>query len=150
MLLGVHYATDVWAGCFLTLLTISLSNWYVEKTYNEIYEFLIKYLEITKYLNIKNKIYMENVPEINKKEILEKILGDIKKKEQNPKFIEFLRNVKKLKNNSALNNNMRRSTVRISDCSENITEASGDRKVPYFQANFEREMNNIEAKLSKK
>ena len=53
-------------------------------------------------------------------------------------------------NNSALNNNMRRSTVRISDCSENITEASGDRKVPYFQANFEREMNNIEAKLSKK
>ena len=34
MLLGVHYATDVWAGCFLTLLTISLTNWYVEKTYN--------------------------------------------------------------------------------------------------------------------
>ena len=53
-------------------------------------------------------------------------------------------------NNSVLNNNIRRSTVRVSDCSENITEASGDRKVPYFQANFEREMNNIEAKLSKK
>ncbi len=35
MLLGVHYATDVWAGCFLTLLTISLTNWYVEKTYKE-------------------------------------------------------------------------------------------------------------------
>ncbi len=33
MLLGVHYATDVWAGCFLTLFTISLTNWYVEKTY---------------------------------------------------------------------------------------------------------------------
>lgn len=35
MLLGVHYATDVWAGCFLTLLTISLSNWYVERTYSK-------------------------------------------------------------------------------------------------------------------
>ena len=33
MLLGVHYATDVWAGCFLTLFTISFTNWYVEKTY---------------------------------------------------------------------------------------------------------------------
>ena len=35
LLLGVHYATDVWAGCFLTLFTISLTNWYVEKTYKE-------------------------------------------------------------------------------------------------------------------
>lgn len=35
MLLGVHYATDVWAGAFLTLFTISLSNWYVEKVYRE-------------------------------------------------------------------------------------------------------------------
>ena len=35
MLLGVHYATDVWAGAFLTLFTISLSNWYVEKVYKE-------------------------------------------------------------------------------------------------------------------
>ncbi len=35
MLLGVHYATDVWAGAFLTIFTISLSNWYVEKVYKE-------------------------------------------------------------------------------------------------------------------
>ena len=53
-------------------------------------------------------------------------------------------------NNSLMNNNMRRSTVRISDCSENITEASGDRKVPYFQANFEREINHIETRFSQK
>ncbi|SDB24783.1 PAP2 superfamily protein [Pseudobutyrivibrio sp. YE44] len=33
IILGVHYATDVWAGCFLTLLTLSLSSWYVEKRY---------------------------------------------------------------------------------------------------------------------
>ena len=53
-------------------------------------------------------------------------------------------------NNSLMNNNIRRSTVRISDCSENITEASGDRKVPYFQANFEREINHIETRFSQK
>jgi hypothetical protein len=75
----------------------------VEKTYNEIYEFLIKYLEITKYLEIKDKININNISEINKKEILERILGDIKKKDTNPKFIEFLRNVRRLKNDSTLN-----------------------------------------------
>ena len=33
MFLGMHYATDVWAGCFLTLFTISFSIIYVDKTY---------------------------------------------------------------------------------------------------------------------
>lgn len=33
MLMGVHYATDVWAGCFLTLFTLSFSSWFVEKKY---------------------------------------------------------------------------------------------------------------------
>ena len=75
----------------------------VEKTYNEIYEFLMKYLEITKFTDIKNKINMGNISEINKKEILERILRDIKKKEQNTKFIEFLRNVRRLKNDSTIN-----------------------------------------------
>ena len=75
----------------------------IEKTYNEIYDFLMKYLEITKFLDIKNKIEINEITEINKKEILERILGDIKKKEQNPKFIEFLRNIRRLKNDSTIN-----------------------------------------------
>lgn len=33
MFLGAHYATDVWAGAFLTLTTISLMNQYVERSY---------------------------------------------------------------------------------------------------------------------
>ena len=33
MFLGAHYATDVWAGAFLTLITISLMNQYVERSY---------------------------------------------------------------------------------------------------------------------
>ena len=52
-------------------------------------------------------------------------------------------------NNSVGNNNLRRSTIRISDCSENITEASGERKVPLFQANFDSEIHNIEVKPMK-
>ena len=49
-------------------------------------------------------------------------------------------------NNSEIENNMRRSTVRISDCSENITEATRDRKVPFFQTNFDAEAHNIEVR----
>ena len=33
MFLGAHYATDVWAGCFLTLGTISAAHWFVDSTY---------------------------------------------------------------------------------------------------------------------
>lgn len=33
MFLGAHYATDVWAGAFLTLFTISVLNQYVERSY---------------------------------------------------------------------------------------------------------------------
>ena len=87
----------------------------VEKTYNEIYEFLIKYLEITKYLDIRNKININNISEINKKEILERILGDIKKKDSNPKFIEFLRNVRRLKNDSTINNQNHTEDVEMKD-----------------------------------
>ena len=74
----------------------------VEKTYNEIYQFLMKYVEITKFIDIKSKININNITEVNKKEILERILGDIKKKETNPKFIEYLRNIRRLKNDSTL------------------------------------------------
>ena len=50
-------------------------------------------------------------------------------------------------NNSVMNNNnIRRSTVRISDCSEKITEVSAERKVPYFEANFESDIHNIDVK----
>ena len=76
----------------------------VENTYNEIYSFLIKYLEITKFTDIRNKININDITEVNKKEILERILGDIKKKETNTKFIEYLRNIRRLKNDSTINN----------------------------------------------
>ena len=67
----------------------------VDKTYNEIYEFLTKYLEITKFADIRTKLTNNIFTEINKKEILEKILNDIKKKETKPTFIEFLKHIRK-------------------------------------------------------
>ena len=38
------------------------------------------------------------------------------------------------------------NSVRVSDCSENITNISIERKIPKFKTNFETEMNNIEVK----
>ena len=49
-------------------------------------------------------------------------------------------------NNTGEGNIVRRSTVRVSDCSENITDASGERKVPYFKVNLETEAHNIEVR----
>ena len=43
-------------------------------------------------------------------------------------------------------NNIRRGTVKISECSENITDASGDRKDSFFRSNYESEIHNIKIK----
>ena len=42
--------------------------------------------------------------------------------------------------------NMRRSSIRISDCSENITDVSGEKKEQFFQSNFESEIHNMKLK----
>ena len=42
--------------------------------------------------------------------------------------------------------NMRRSSIRISDCSENITEASGEKREQFFQSNFENGIHNMKLK----
>ena len=43
-------------------------------------------------------------------------------------------------------NNMRRSSIRISDCSDNITDASGEKRDQIFQSNFESEIHNMKLK----
>lgn len=42
-------------------------------------------------------------------------------------------------------NDIRRS-IKISECSENITDVSGDRKDSFFQSNYESEIHNIKMK----
>ena len=89
----------------------------------------------------------------NKKSISYIQSGDIKIDLTDEKFLKRKKNKNNINekerysnsaNNSDIENNIRRSTVRVSDCSENITDASGERKVPYFQTNFDVESNNIE------
>ena len=52
----------------------------IEKTYKEIYDFLLKYLDVTEFEDIKNKINSENISVVDKKKILDKLLSNIKKK----------------------------------------------------------------------
>ena len=121
----------------------------VEKTYNEIYQFLIKYLEITKFLDIKNKLNMNNISEINKKEILERILGDIKRKDSNPKFIEYLRNVRKLKNDSTVNSQNQNQSQKQSQSQLEDVEMKEVLKTAKKEKNKEKEGKIIGSLLDK-
>ena len=82
--------------------------------------------------NDKNSIKSFDINlEINEEKILKKKI--VKNIDMNERYIQSM-------------NNMRRSSIRISDCSENITDASGDRKDQYFQSNIESEIHNIKLK----
>ena len=113
----------------------------VEKTYNEIYLYLTKYLEITKFIDIKNKININNFSEVNKKEILEKILGDIKKKENNPKFVEFLRNTRKLKNDTTLKSPDQSEDIEMKDV-EKIDKKEKDKEGKMMGPSLDKDISN--------
>ena len=82
--------------------------------------------------NDKNSIKSFDINlEINEEKILKKKI--VKNIDMNERYNQSM-------------NNMRRSSIRISDCSENITDASGDRKDQYFQSNIESEIHNIKLK----
>ena len=55
----------------------------IEKTYKEIYDFLDKYLNVTEFEDIKNKLNSQDISVIVKKIIFEKLLSNIKKKKIN-------------------------------------------------------------------
>ena len=52
----------------------------IEKTYKEIYDFLLKYLTVTEYKDIKNQINSQNIEKLNGDDIVNKLLSDVKKK----------------------------------------------------------------------
>ena len=52
----------------------------IEKTYKEIYDFLNKYLIVTEFDDIKNKLNSQDISIIDKKIILDKLLSNIKRK----------------------------------------------------------------------
>ena len=70
----------------------------IEKTYNEIYNFLIKYLTVTEFENIKNQINSQNINVIDKKRILNTLLSNVKKRPNSEK--------KNLKSSERINTNI--------------------------------------------
>ena len=52
----------------------------IEKTYKEIYDFLNKYLTVTEFDDIKNKLNSQDISVIDKKIIFDKLLSNIKRK----------------------------------------------------------------------
>ena len=64
---------------------INLIEGVIEKTYKEIYDFLIKYLTVTEFENIKEKINSQNIDVIDKKRILNTLLSDVKKRPNSEK-----------------------------------------------------------------
>ena len=52
----------------------------IEKTYKEIYNFLLKYLNSHEYEEIKNQLNAQNISVIDKRKIFEKLLSNIKRK----------------------------------------------------------------------
>ena len=67
----------------------------IEKTYNEIYNFLIKYLAVTEFENLKNQINKQNIDVIDKKRILNTLLSNVKRRPNSEKKI--LKSSEKLK-----------------------------------------------------
>ena len=60
--------------------TLYLIQNIIEKTYKEIYDFLLKYLNVTEFEDIKNKINSQNINVVDKKKIFDKLLSNIKKR----------------------------------------------------------------------
>ena len=71
----------------------------IEKTYKEIYDFLVKYLNVTEFEDIKNQLNSQNIGVVDKKKIFDTLLSNIKKRstseakyESNPYSNYYLRN----------------------------------------------------------
>ena len=52
----------------------------IEKTYKEIYDFLLKYLNVTEFDDIKNKIDSENINVVDKGKIFDVLLSNVKRR----------------------------------------------------------------------
>ena len=81
----------------------------IEKTYNEIYNFLIKYLTVTEFENLKNQINSQNINVIDKKRILNTLLSNVKKRPNSEKKIIKSNDKYNLNNNNNNYNNINMS-----------------------------------------
>ena len=88
-----------------------------------------------------------------------KINQELIEKKISKETININNNIDIIKDNNSNSSNMtqenggtnenKNNSVRVSDCSEKITNISLERKIPCFKTNFEEEINNIEIKKKK-
>ena len=132
--------------------TLYLIQNVIEKTYKEIYDFLLKYLNATEFDDIKNKINSQNINVIDKKKIFDKLLSNIKKRSAGepigntyylrnrniqPKTNEFMIDDKKNYQNNSENNFLFSSTQKINNYNDN------DIKTNNYYSNNENNYNNL-------
>ena len=77
----------------------------IEKTYKEIYDFLLKYLTVTEYKEIKKKIDAQNIEKLDGDDIINKLLSDVKKRGSEIKSPYQSGNKNNYVNNNNFNNN---------------------------------------------
>ena len=114
----------------------------IEKTYKEIYDFLNKYLIVTEFEEIKNKLNSQGISVIDKKIIFDKLLSNIKRKginelqspnkelKRNPKELLFkdelgINNKRKINENMDIENKGENNEGK-----ENYIEISDENNIP--------------------
>ena len=109
----------------------------IEKTYNEIYNFLIKYLTVTEFENLKNQINSQNINVIDKKRILNTLLSNVKRRPNSEK--------KHIKSNDKYNlNNSNNSNINMSSIiNTNNNNPSGSGSGYYLRSKNNNLDNNI-------
>ena len=118
----------------------------IEKTYNEIYNFLIKYLAVTEFENLKNQINSQNISVIDKNEILNTLLSNVKRRPNSEKKI--LKNQEKRNTNRTNINpqskgkNLRRRNALTNDEINNILKNKDKINVNLFPNKNDMEIEN--------
>ena len=108
----------------------------IEKTYNEIYNFLIKYLTVTEFENLKNQINSQNINVIDKKRILNTLLSNVKRRPNSEK--------KHIKSNDKYNlNNSNNSNINMSSIINTNNNPSGSGPGYYLRSKNNNLDNNI-------
>ena len=118
----------------------------IEKTYKEIYNFLIKYLAVTEFENLKNQINSQNISVIDKNEILNTLLSNVKRRPNSEKKI--LKNQEKRNTNRTNINpqskgkNLRRRNALTNDEINNILKNKDKINVNLFPNKNDMEIEN--------
>ena len=120
--------------------TINLIKNYIDKSYDEIYNFLNNYVTDPRLNNIQNKINNQNIDEVNKNRIFDILFKDVKIKNNNNSSINNNYYNNNYYNNNSQNNNLNNSENNI----ENTNNQNNNFQSSYQQPKFKVTTNNLE------